>query len=117
MANFLTAVLRWFLGVFARLFAFGAAHLGATKIVLATLFIIILPIIINNVIYDLMETVFTSASSFAAENPSNLETTVNFTGLAAYMLDALGLIDSFSVILSCMAIRFAMSWIPFVGPK
>lgn len=117
MANFLTAVLRWFLGVFARLFAFGAAHFAATKVVIATLFIVILPIIINNILYDLMTYVFSAVTDFAGSHSVEIPTAVQFTGLAAYMLQSLGLVDAMSVILSCMAIRFAMSWIPFVGPK
>jgi len=117
MGKFFGAILSWWLGVATRFMAFGAAHFAAAKIIMVTLFVIILPIIINNILYDLMSYVFTAVTDFAGAHEIGLQTSVQFAGLAAYMLDALGLIDAFAVILSCMAIRFAMSWIPFVGPK
>lgn len=117
MANFLTAVLSWLLGAFTRLLAFGAAHFAATKIILVALFMVTLPIILNNVLYSLMDTVFSAVTDYASGKDTGLETVANFTGLAAYMLNSLGLVDAFAVILSCMGIRFAISWIPFVGPK
>lgn len=117
MGALLTAVVTWFLGAFTRLFAVMASNVLATKVILGTLFIVILPIIINNAIYSLMSTMMTTITTFAqAQNP-DLESTVSFTGLAAYMLNSLGLIDAFSVVLSAVALRFALTWIPFMGPK
>jgi hypothetical protein len=117
MGPLLAALLRWFLGVFTRLFALAATHFGATKIIFVTLFVVILPIIINNILYDLMDYVFTAVQGFAGSQTLGIPQTIQFAGLAGYFLTQFGLVDAFAVILSCMAIRFAMSWIPFVGPK
>ena len=65
MGAFLSAVLAWFLGAFTRLFSLMVSNVVATKVILGTLFIVILPIVINNIIYDLMDIVFTSTSNFA----------------------------------------------------
>lgn len=117
MGPFFAAVLSWILGAFTRLFAVMASNVLATKIILATLFMVILPIVINNIIYDLMDVVFTATSAYATEHTPGMPTSVSFTGLAAYMCEELGIIDGMSVVLSAMGVRFALSWIPFVGPK
>lgn len=117
MGGFFAAVLSWFLGAFTRLFAVMAANVLATKVILVTLFMVVLPIIINNVIYDLMDVVFSATTSWASSNTTSLQSTATFTGLGGYLAEELGIIDAFSVVLSAMGIRFAMSWIPFVGPK
>lgn len=117
MGGFFGLLTSWLLGAFARLFTFMSANFLATKIILGTLFIIILPIILNNVIYSLMSIVFDAAASYAGEHEPGLETTIQFAGLAGYMVTELGLVDAFTVVLSAMGIRFALAWIPFVGPK
>jgi len=117
MGAFLTAVLSWFLGAFTRLFSVVVTNFLATKVIMGTLFIVILPIILNNVIHSLMESVFSAVQTFAAAHSPTLQTAISFTGLAGYFLDHLGLISALTVVLSAVSLRFALSWIPFVGPK
>lgn len=117
MGAMLSALAAWFLGVFTRLFAVMVNNVLATKVILGTLFIVILPIVLNNVIYDLMDVVFSAVTTYASENMPDMPNVVQFTGLAGYMSESLGILDALSVVLSAMSIRFAMSWIPFVGPK
>jgi hypothetical protein len=117
MGALLSALASWLLGMFARVITFGVNHFMATKIILGILFVTILPIIINNAIYDLMSTMFTAINTYAGSIAPTLNQSIQFTGLAGYLFQALGLQSCFSVILSAMAFRFAISWIPFVGPK
>jgi len=117
MGGFFTAILSWFLGAFTRLFGVMAANVLATKVILITLFMVVLPIVINNIIYDLMDVIFSATTSYAQNVSPDLETSLTWTGLAAYMGEQLGVIDAISVILSAMAVRFSMTWIPFIGPK
>lgn len=117
MGGFFSLLASWFLGAFTRLFGLMVANVVATKVILGTLFIIILPIIINNILYELMETVFASVTSFAGDHAPDMPSVITFSGLAGYLASQLGVIDAMSVVLSAMGIRFAMSWIPFVGPK
>ncbi len=117
MGALLSALASWFLGIFTRLFGLMCANVLATKVILGTLFIVILPIIINNVIYDLMETVFETVQTYAQANSPEMPPSVGLTGLGAYMATELGLIDALSIVLSAVTLRFALTWIPFVGPK
>lgn len=117
LGAFLSLMLRWFLGVFVRFFTLAVNNFLATKIILGILFVTILPIVLNNVIYDLMSTVFSTVQTYASENSPSLQTTVSWTGLAGYMMDACGVVSALTIVMSAMACRFALSWIPFVGPK
>lgn len=117
MGGFLSLLASWFLGAFTRLFGVMAANVLATKIILTALFVVVLPIVLNNVLYGLMDVVFSAAQGFASTHDPDLPTVVSLTGLAGYMADVLGLIDAFSVVLSAMALRFMFTWIPFIGPK
>lgn len=117
MGAFVTAVLRWFFGIFSRTFMALSLYSLTSKIIMVTLFIVVVPIIFNNIFYDLMQMIFNASSTYTAAHNPNLPGTVGFVGLAAYMLRSCGLLDAFAVILAATAIRFLLTWIPFVGPK
>lgn len=106
----------WLLGAFARLFTVMLNNFLAMKIVLGILFIVILPIILNNAIYWLFDDIFNTMGAFVEGHSYTLED-VSFSGLLGYFMVEMGIPDCLSVVLSAMALRFAMSWIPFVGPK
>jgi hypothetical protein len=116
MGAFFSLLLRWFLGAFARLFTVLLNNALAMKIVLTALFVIILPIVLNNVLYDLMSLVFDSVNSYVAGKTFELEN-ASFSGMLGYFMVQLGIPDCLSVVLSAMALRFSLAWIPFVGPK
>lgn len=111
-----TLFTNWLLGAFARLFTVMLNNFLAMKIVLGILFIVILPVILNNAIYWLLDDVFNAMNTFVAGHEYTLPN-VSFSGLLGYFMVQLGIPDCLSVVLSGMALRFAMSWIPFVGPR
>lgn len=117
MGRFFTQVLRWFLGSFTRLFQLTVNNFTATKVIMGTLFIIILPIVLNNLIFDIMDEMLIMINSYASSNSPSLQTAISFTGLGGYLIRACGVIDGITIVLSAMVFRFAISWIPFVGPR
>ena len=113
----LSLALRWLLGIFTRLFMVIVNNFAATKIILGTLFIVILPIVINNLLYDLLAGIFATIHTYASANAPTISTAFQWTGLLGYFLTATGVIQALTIIMSAMVCRFALSWIPFVGPK
>lgn len=106
----------WFAGAFARLFTMLLNNFLAMKLVLGVIFIVILPIILNNAIYWLLDDVFNAVNTYVAGQEYTLDD-VSFSGLLGYFMVEMGIPDCLSVVLSAMALRFSMSWIPFVGPR
>lgn len=116
LGSLFSVMTAWFAGAFARLFTLLLNNFLAMKLVLGVIFIVILPIIINNAIYWLLDDVFNSMNAFVAGHEYTLPN-VSFSGLLGYFMVEMGIPDCLSVVLSGMALRFAMSWIPFVGPR
>lgn len=90
-----------------------ANHFLATKIILTTLFITVLPIILNNFVAKLLEVSIDIVSThLGSYDTSNLF--LQFTGLAGWLITTLKLDTAFSVIVSAIALRFTLNLIPFV---
>ena len=116
LGSLFSVLTAWFAGSFARLFTLLLNNFLAMKLVLGFIFVVILPIIINNAIYWLLDEIFVSVNQYVTGYEYTLED-VSFTGLLGYFMVQLGIPDCLSVVLSAMALRFSMSWIPFVGPR
>lgn len=114
MGSLVSAFAQWLAGVFGKFISFGSTHFLATKIILTTLFITILPVVINNLIYDITEEIFNLV--FQNLDTSNVlsQTVFEFTDLAGYFISVFKLDLSFSVIMSAVALRFTLKLIPFV---
>lgn len=117
MGAILTALSNWLGGIFARLFSAIINHFLAVKALLGTLFLVIIPTILNNFVHKLLDTLFTTINQYLPETSPVGVSSVDFAGLAAYMLDKLGIFTAFTIILTAVAARWLISWIPFVGPK
>lgn len=109
----------WFYSVFVRLFSIIYNYFLAFKAFSITLVTVVIPTIFNNLFYALMETMFGVVDNIMQNlDPGvSADTTVAFTGLASYFVQQFGIGECFSIILSAMLFRFAISFIPFVGPK
>ena len=116
IGNMLGLFARWILGISTRLFSLIVNNMLAMKVIFVTLFVVILPIIINNILYDLIEGVFTSIGTYTSAHSVALES-VTFSDNLSYLINACGVIDCISILLAAMVMRFSLSWIPFVGPK
>ncbi len=114
MPLLLGPVLAWLGGVAARFLTDTLLKFVAYKLFAITLITVTLPIVLKNVITWLFEQLSSIASTntdFSALH----ETTVHLTGYAAYLASHLLLPDCISIILTAVAIRVVLNFIPFIG--
>ena len=103
-----------FIGTFAaRIFADKVIGWIAIKTVLSALFIIVVPILLNNIIYDVIEIVFNFASAKTGEVQS-LNGAMTFSGFMGWLLDIFQIPAAFSVVIGALALRVTLKMIPFV---
>ncbi|MBX0311483.1 MAG: hypothetical protein JHC31_06855 [Sulfurihydrogenibium sp.] len=98
----------------ANLVNFFAKHFLATKVVLATLFITVLPIVLWNLIYDLMSLMFSIVQSVL---PQGMNLSLQPLSFACWFLHTFKIVEALSVVISASITRFVISLIPFVGAK
>ncbi|RUM32534.1 MAG: hypothetical protein DSY42_00690 [Aquifex sp.] len=96
----------------AYIFNNDVARFIALKTLLVTLFIVALPIVLNNFLYELIDLLYTFMSSHINESGSSF--VVRFTGLTAWLLSVLKIPDAFSVIMSAVMVRVTLDHIPFL---
>jgi len=98
--------------IIARIFTDKVVSAIAWKVILTGLFVIILPIILNNFLYDIMEI----ATNYA--NQSGSSTTfsgaMTFTGFLAWLVDCFQLAQCLSLYVGALLLRLALNMIPFV---
>lgn len=85
----------------------------AIKVILTTLAVIIFPIVLNNFLYDTMNTIFTFASSKIGST-SPFQQILTVSGVAAYLADKFQLVSCFSVLLSAISVRLVLRHIPWI---
>lgn len=108
--NFVIQAIGW-LG--AKILSDGLLKWIAMKAILLVLFVVILPIVINNLMYDVIEIMF----NFVLGKIGSLElgeTVQNVTGVAGWLIVNCKISESLSVILGAVAMRMSLNMIPFV---
>lgn len=85
----------------------------ATKIILSTLIITVLPIVLWNLIYDLSDLAF----SFIQSMLPNVNLSLSPVGFACWFIHTMHLIEALSVVISASITRMVLSMIPFIGVK
>ena len=89
----------------AEFFASSVARFLAFKLLLTTLFIIVLPIVLNNFLHSLVSMAISHINT--ALTSSGVQSTVlHLTGLAGYIAMHLQLTSVVSVLLTAVALRF-----------
>lgn len=86
----------------------------ATKAVLITLFVGVLPVILNNFVYSLLQIAMDYASNLNGQADSLPQIALQLTGLAGWFFSNLYLPDALSVIFSAISIRVFLNHIPFL---
>ncbi|MBX0313129.1 MAG: hypothetical protein JHC31_15465 [Sulfurihydrogenibium sp.] len=86
----------------------------ATKIILSTLIITVLPVVLWNLIYDLMGVMFSIVQSLL---PDNANLSFQSLSFACWFLHQFRLVEALSVVISASITRMTLSMIPFVGVK
>jgi len=110
----LVAGLLSFLGTgLSRIFADKVIGFIALKVLLTALFILVVPLVLNNFLYDIMEIVMNFASQ-QQSGASSLNGSMSFSGLLAWFLDCFQIPAAFSVLVSAMILRVTLRMIPFI---
>lgn len=107
-------VLLSFLGSFVAKFL-GDKVLGwiAVKALMVFLFVTIVPLVLNNFAYDIIEIMMNFASGQAA-GAISLNGAMSFTGFMGWLIECFRLPEALSVLVSALILRLTLSMIPFV---
>lgn len=98
-------------GFLARIIGDSVVRWIAFKALMVLLFVTILPIVLNNFIYEIMQIVFNTVSSNAS---ASFSPSLSYTGLAAWFIQVLKLPECLSVLMSALSVRVALRLIPFI---
>lgn len=109
MLAVLSAILDFFKLIVLRVQSLAIMHFVALKMIMVTLVITILPIVLNNFLYDIVQIIINLINS--VQLPIQSVQNTSFSGLAGYLLEKLKIIDAFSIILSCVIYRFTLKLI------
>ena len=116
MPTVLTSIVSAFVWLFGRIAADSLLRWIALKGLLTLLFVVVLPIIFNNIIYDLigifMDTATTALGNSGAT--ATLDGTMNFDGFAGWLITCFRVPECISVICGALSLRFCLSMIPFL---
>lgn len=95
-----------------RIFSVSVIRWIALKTVLTTLFVVVLPIVLNNFLSYLID-ISVNILNKVMQNLGVIN--INFTGLATYILNNIYFTQWFSVILSAIAMKLVLKTIPFLN--
>ncbi len=108
------AAILTFIGSFAgKIFADKVVGWIALKALLVFLFITVVPLVLNNFLYDIIKIMMDFASGQAA-GATALNGNMSFTGFAAWLIECFRLPEAFSLLISALVLRLVLSMIPFV---
>lgn len=85
----------------------------AMKAILVFLFIVVVPLLLNNFVYDLIEIVMNFANNQAG-SAGSMNGAMNFTGFAGWLVSSFRLPECLSVMVSALVLRLSLSMVPFV---
>lgn len=85
----------------------------AFKAVMVFLFITVVPLLLNNFLYDIIKIMMDFASGQAA-GASALDGHMTFSGFLAWLIECFRLPEALSVMVSALVLRLVLSMIPFV---
>lgn len=114
MPGLFMLLMSWLLGIFTRLFAFMAMHAIATRLMIGLIAVVVMPIVANNILYGVLETFLNWVRGYFSGAAPGSPGSLSFIGLAGYMMDQLGLISAFSIILNAAAAKYVLRLIPFI---
>lgn len=97
----------------ARIFSDKILSWIALKAILVFLCIVVMPILLNNFLYDLIEIVMNFANSQSASG-SSLNGSMTFSGLLGWLIASFRLPECLSVLISALVLRVCLSMVPFV---
>ena len=109
----MAALLSFLGGAVGRIFSDKVLGYIALKLLLVLLLTTVVPLILNNFLYDIMEIVMNFATGQAG-GASSMNGTMNFSGFAAWLISCFKLPECLSVMVSALVLRLSLSMIPMV---
>lgn len=85
----------------------------AFKAVIVFLFITVVPLLLNNFLYDIIKIMMDFAAGQSA-GASAFNGNMAFSGFLAWLIECFRLPEVFSVYVSALCLRLALSMVPFV---
>lgn len=85
----------------------------ALKIILIGLFTLVLPLILNNFLYDIIE-IFLNFAGNTSSSASTLNGSMSFSGFGAWLIECFKISECISVVVSALLLRQALSMIPMI---
>ncbi len=113
MPIIITTLLSWFGSLGAKFLTDSLLKFAAYKLLVFTLLTVTFPIVIKNLLTWLFSVLTSAVGNIDMGNLTSA--TIQFTGLTAYLAQQLHLTDCISILLTALAIRFALNFIPFIG--
>jgi hypothetical protein len=99
--------------IIAKIFADKLLSFVAMKVIAVALFTIIVPLVLNNFLYDIIEIVMNFANQQAGGTGA-ITGAMSFTGFLGWLVSIFRLPDCLSVLVSALVLRLTLSMIPFV---
>lgn len=101
------------LGTFlAKIFGDNVLRFVAGKAILTALFIVILPIVLNNFLYDIMQILFQWVSGKAGG--TGIDASQSFDGLCAYLMQLFRITECIAVITAALLLKVTLKHVPFL---
>jgi|WetSurMetagenome_2_1015567.scaffolds.fasta_scaffold00012_32 hypothetical protein len=113
MGAFLARILSWLASAFGIQLSASVAQFVANRVVLYTLFVVILPVILNNLLVTLYQEIMTIVSNKVTGSGFQ-PMTASLSGCTGYLAGLLNIPECFSMLLSASAFRVALKFIPFI---
>lgn len=85
----------------------------AFKALMVLLFITVVPLILNNFLYDIMQ-IFINLANGQSAGASAINGDMSFSGFAAWLLTCFRVPEAFSLMVSALSLRLVLNMIPFV---
>lgn len=104
-------LLIWLGSALAKIFTDKVLKYIAMKTILVFLLTIVVPVILNNFLYDIIEIVLNFANS---QSQNNFNGGMSFSGFAAWLINCFQLPAVFAVLISALVLRTSLRMIPFI---
>lgn len=109
----INTLLSWFGSLGAKFLTDSLLKFGAYKLLVFTLLTVTFPVVAKNLMTWLFGVLTSAVGTIDMGDMSSV--VVQFTGFSAYLAQQLHLVDCLSILLTAVAIRFALNFIPFIG--
>lgn len=98
--------------VLVQMFSAGAARYIAGKLMLTALFVVVLPVVLNNFMWDFINMSMEMVNSSTPANGFNGG--MSYSGLAAHYIRLLKVPECMSVMVSALSLRATLAFIPLI---